>query len=643
MPNYMITDNQTGAKFKVTGDSPPTDAEMIQIIKDTKGIRPPITVDVPVHNSTVEFPFGTPSHVIQAAMQKQWPGTLGNQSGGSMTNTKTRDILKNPDFIGLPAGEKAKFLRQYVPGYAALPIQEQAKFMGYLTGDSDNADSSQYVGGNFAVGSPEHRKAMEQFIRSEGKRDLKQEAVRGLPMGNTIADAAIGKYVDPVHPERTVNDLMGSETKSRYIPTAALHGVGNLATNPAPQVEGMLKAPFVMAYGASEAQTKGKLGEYAFDALKGLVAPVGGADVVNVATGKQNISTLNPFAENSYPETRDAWEHNALGSTAAVVGLSRGLKPLSSARQAAGTIAAKSVSTVLNPEKMYGSSLKQSTKLPPNQRTANIKTGLEGEYLPNKSGLDKLHQDIEGINRKIAMAIDEVKTTGKTADVETIINYLEPIKQKAIDSFGDNQPVLRSLEGFADSLRNHPAVVDGQVPLDLLQSMKVNTYQQIRGSYGEMKGFEIEGKKALARGAKDELARQIPELKILNADDSSLINLEREIFRAANRINNRDLVGIGVPIKIAAGAKGGIGGAMFGALAGILDTPAVKAKIAVALHKASNRKLSMPDALKSVDAKVAGMLAPVAAMSGNEAEQVPQYSPEEVTAELRRRGYFPAE
>ena len=34
MPAYMITDNQTGKKFKVTGDSPPTESEMAKIFLD---------------------------------------------------------------------------------------------------------------------------------------------------------------------------------------------------------------------------------------------------------------------------------------------------------------------------------------------------------------------------------------------------------------------------------------------------------------------------------------------------------------------------------------------------------------------------------------------------------------------------------
>jgi hypothetical protein len=68
-----------------------------------------------------------------------------------------------------------------------------------------------------------------------------------------------------------------------------------------------------------------------------------------------------------------------------------------------------------------------------------------------------------------------------------------------------------------------------------------------------------------------------------------LINLEKVLFKAVNRIENRDMVGIGVPIKVATGAMHGGVGALLGLVAGLVDTPAIKAHIAIALHKARGR------------------------------------------------------
>lgn len=46
MPTYMITDNVTGRKFKVTGDSPPTETEAMQIFKDMGGSAKPDNYDL---------------------------------------------------------------------------------------------------------------------------------------------------------------------------------------------------------------------------------------------------------------------------------------------------------------------------------------------------------------------------------------------------------------------------------------------------------------------------------------------------------------------------------------------------------------------------------------------------------------------
>src|SRR6185369_1018829 len=111
------------------------------------------------------------------------------------------------------------------------------------------------------------------------------------------------------------------------------------------------------------------------------------------------------------------------------------------------------------------------------------------------------------------------------------------------------------------------------IPVDVAQKMKTNTYKQLKNAYGELKGFEVEAKKAMARGAKEEIVAQIPELADLNAKDSTLINLEKVLFKAVNRIENRDMMGIGVPIKAIAGGVGGIKGTALGALIGLIDTP----------------------------------------------------------------------
>jgi hypothetical protein len=98
----------------------------------------------------------------------------------------------------------------------------------------------------------------------------------------------------------------------------------------------------------------------------------------------------------------------------------------------------------------------------------------------------------------------------------------------------------------------------------------------------------VEAQKALARGLKEEIATQFPEISNLNAQESKLLNLQPVLERAVNRISNHQLIGIGTPlvgtaVKSATGS-GGIGAAA-AAMKAVLDNPMVKSRLAISLSK----------------------------------------------------------
>lgn len=127
------------------------------------------------------------------------------------------------------------------------------------------------------------------------------------------------------------------------------------------------------------------------------------------------------------------------------------------------------------------------------------------------------------------------------------------------------------------------------IPVEQAQALKQGTYQQLKGrAYGELKSATIESQKALARGIKEELEAQFPEIKGMNAQESKLIGLDGALEKALNRIGNRQLVGIGTPIVMGAvgSAAGGGPGIVAGMVKAIVDDPLVKSKLAIALSRA---------------------------------------------------------
>jgi hypothetical protein len=138
-----------------------------------------------------------------------------------------------------------------------------------------------------------------------------------------------------------------------------------------------------------------------------------------------------------------------------------------------------------------------------------------------------------------------------------------------------------------------PAPRTVPIPLDEAQRIKQRTYTKLRKSYGELKSAEFEGYKALARGLKEELAAAFPEIGTMNAAESRLLGLEPALERAVRRIANRELLGIGTPIAATAAhaATGSAAAAgAIGVMRAVMDNPAFKSKLAIALHHLETRR-----------------------------------------------------
>lgn len=236
--------------------------------------------------------------------------------------------------------------------------------------------------------------------------------------------------------------------------------------------------------------------------------------------------------------------------------------------------------------KMYQSSVKMpqklgKKKLTPLDRERIAQTGLDNGIIPNAKGYVKLLDKIDDANKKISESIKSAR--GKTVSTDKIVSTLDDLKDFYKNTINP-KPFIDELEDIAQGMRK---AWGNKIPIEQAQKIKQNTYVLLRKHYGELKSMSIEAQKALARGIKDQIVSVHPEIASLNKADSALLELEGVIEKAASRISNRDLVGIGVPIKATATAAGdAAGGALPGLLAGIIDTPTIKAKIAVAINNA---------------------------------------------------------
>lgn len=260
-------------------------------------------------------------------------------------------------------------------------------------------------------------------------------------------------------------------------------------------------------------------------------------------------------------------------------------------------------------QRIYQSALKPPPSwYTPNQVQGLVQTGLENDIPISKAGQTKIQGLITDLNDKVKNQIQAGSNAGATINKFDVASRLGQTYQK----FGNQVTPLSDLNAIGETgnefLQNQP----NQIPAATAQQLKSGTYQQLKDTaYGQLKNSTIEAQKALARGIKEELQTQFPEIQGLNDQESKAINLDDSLERAVNRTTNRNVLGLNDAIISGTGAAagaalGGGTGALAGLAAGVLHhvltDPTVQSNLAIALNKASKGSLTIPAAA----ARIAG-------------------------------------
>lgn len=334
-----------------------------------------------------------------------------------------------------------------------------------------------------------------------------------------------------------------------------------------------------------------KVQEFGAGAIQGLTQPiVHPLDTLN-ALG----TTLAHPIDTGKAMIKSAVAHPAqsLGNVVGGVVLGETAAPVAqAAANAAGNVGSRALLLGKTPAEAYESALKPSTTLSQADRAAIVQTGLQNSIPVSKTGLEKVGALIENYNNQIEAQIAADPT--RQINPVPALNNLQSVRAKfanQVTPASDLQQIDDVGREFANRFNTGSVgpVPQGTMNAADAQAMKQGTYQALGSkSYGEVKGASIEAQKALARGLKDEIATQFPEIGNLNAEESKLLDLEPVLERAINRTSNHQLIGIGTPIAGAA-AKAVTGSGTVGVVAGtlkaVLDNPMVKSRLAISLSK----------------------------------------------------------
>ena len=269
------------------------------------------------------------------------------------------------------------------------------------------------------------------------------------------------------------------------------------------------------------------------------------------------------------------------------------LDPIQATRNVAGTAAGLLTPKAL-PREMYDSAVKWRPSIDrqnPGRREQLTETALAEDIMPTPEGLEKamgreaiLGQQVDDL----LAAAEDAGASIRVADVRTeLVRFQEELGGFKYKSKENQAIAAKVLESFDDMAEGREMVS----PIEL-QAFKRDLYKQI--NYDAKQGTSTyaanAAEQALARGARKSLEGVSPEIADINARLGRLIELTDELPQPAARIGNRDLLGIGIPMKsMMGGAVGDVPGAATGAALGLLDLPRLKAGAALKLENLRRR------------------------------------------------------
>lgn len=247
------------------------------------------------------------------------------------------------------------------------------------------------------------------------------------------------------------------------------------------------------------------------------------------------------------------------------------------------------------PNNLYKSAVKFGTTISDKERTMVTRTALKSQIMPTEKGLRKLRDLINTYNEKVNEHINNVAEKGFKIDVDTLFLDLEKLKNQfklTSDNPLEWDRAFKTLKKNWEEMYKQRAV---RTPKEV-QKIKTNIYRDLESFYEKHKATpaKVELRKAVARNARQMLENLIPEIKQLNKEEGALIELWDALESKANRITNRDLIGIGIPVKMGTGAGvgymfggevGGAVGSQIGLALGIFDVPQVKSKLALVVNR----------------------------------------------------------
>lgn len=169
-----------------------------------------------------------------------------------------------------------------------------------------------------------------------------------------------------------------------------------------------------------------------------------------------------------------------------------------------------------------------------------VRTLLDEGVNATEAGAQKLQGRVSELNEQI---VDALMNSNAVVGKDSVLRRMGGVETK-IRNQADPQAELAAIRRVAENFYDHPDLPRNAIPVQQAQRIKQGTYRRIADSYGERGSATVEGQKALARGLKEEIAKEVPEIAPLNAREGALLNAMNLVERRSAVDSNKNPLGL---------------------------------------------------------------------------------------------------
>lgn len=230
-----------------------------------------------------------------------------------------------------------------------------------------------------------------------------------------------------------------------------------------------------------------------------------------------------------------------------------------------------------------------------------LNTALDEGIPLTEGGVSKLKTTVAELNKEVMQRINDFARDNVDIDMNAVLSPVERIKASANSKAFPEKARAQIAATVAEFKRNLgpsrtsavSSVEDVRIPIDKAQVKKQSINTDLNEFYDAMqkspdkagylaRQWVQKTKAAIADGLREQISEVFPEVKALNAREGALIQLNKSLERAVNRIGQRDIISLKFLTALAKHPVVALGEY-------VLNNPKMQSHLAIAIRKARNK------------------------------------------------------